>query len=309
MSRLSIYYGHIVYADPHPGESLLPASEYPIRDAVSALQSLKRYGHRQWVLGNLDVDDDTRLVYGRLGYSETDELTQQDYDDGESRFVDKQYSVPTAGSSAFVLNYAIGAVALEVGPKIRPAGFVDHLIALLNNPGVVVFHGELIRVASDYRDFLRNVDKVTRIAFEVRPTNASAREIFRPLDEGMKAGNVRRGRVVIENREEGLTVDSPVSYDEPNANLALQGIAMVEEGYGDGYRIEAEAQGHTVRYDSKMGGLLADVFEDAPDEPGERISILRDGLIGRAGQLPFSTPLEVGDVGQERTEDGRPDGY
>jgi hypothetical protein len=284
MSRLSIYYGRIRYLEPHPGQESFLVREFPIREAVEAARSVERYRH-QWVLGNLVFDDDGRLIMGRLGYPETGHRTQQDYDPVDQRFVDKTYELPDAASAAFVLNYETGAIAFEVGNKIRPTGFINHFVALLNSSGRGAFKGELVRVAENYREFIGNVDRVTRVAFEVRPTNPRDRAIFRPLDEGMKAANAKLERVLIENDDEGLIVDPPPTRDDPSPNPAVQGIEMVEEGYGERYRIDAERDGRPLRYDSKSGGLLRDVLEDAPDDPDTRTRTLIDRLEQRAGLL------------------------
>jgi hypothetical protein len=218
--------------------------------------------------------------------------------------VEKEYELPDALSAAFVLNYRTGVIAFE-GDKIGATGFINHLVALLNSSGVGTFKGELIRVADDYREFIRAVDKVTRVSFDVRPTNPRDREIFRPLDAGMKAANAKRQRVRFENEDEGLRVVPPATRDEPTDNPAVMGIEMNEEGYGDGYRIDAERDGRPLRFDSKGGGLLKDVLEDASDEPENRTALMRDWLEKRAdllepGQSP-APPLEAG--GEEDGEE------
>lgn len=308
MSRLSIYYGRVRYVDVHPGQGTLMPREYPLRDAVAEARSVERYRHL-WVLGNLAFDDGAHLVTGRLGYPATEERMQQDYVPETQSFVEKHFALPDAASSAFVLDYESGYFAFEVGNKIRPTGFVNHFVALLNSSGVGAFKGELVRLAETYRHFLEVVDKVTRVAFEVRPTNPRDRLIFRPLDEGMKAANASRERVTIEN-DDGLIVDPPPTRDEESPNPAVQGIEMVEEGYGDRYRIDAERDGQPVRYDSRSGGLLRDVIEDAPDDQASRVQTLTESLERRAESLQpgkeTAPPLEADE--DEEAEEEWPEG-
>jgi hypothetical protein len=87
------------------------------------------------------------------------------------------------------------------------------------------------------------------------------------------------------------------------------GIEMNEEGYGEGYRIDAEQDGRPLRFDSKGGGLLKDTLDDASDEPEDRTALLRDWLNERADMLePGQTPplpLEAGgDEDGEKDEEG-----
>ena len=123
----------------------------------------------------------------------------------------------------------------------------------------------------------------------------------------MKASNANRERVAIENKEEGLTVDPPGNYDEPNPNPALQGIAMVEEGFGSTYRIDAEAQGHPVRYDSTTGALLTDVVTARPEDLQELFAMLGSALDRRAEQLQPghgpAAPLKVDDESDANAKD------
>ena len=270
MSRLTIFYGRIWLQQG----TLL--SEFPIRDAVERAESVNRYNH-DWVIGNLSADEERRLLIGKLGYPETEHRTQADYDPLAQEFVEETVEVPDAASAAFALNYASGYLAFEGTDRIGPTGFVNHLVALLNTVDQG-FKGTLIQIATEYRDFLKAVDKVTRVSFEVVPTNPRDRNIFKPLDVGMKAANATRERVVLEN-DEGLIVSPPESRDETTDNPAIMGIEMNEEGYGNGFKIDAKREGRDYRFDSEHGGgLLRDVIEDAPDESDYRTGALVEHL-------------------------------
>ena len=69
MSRLTIYYGQIWQ------EQGTLLSEFPLRDAVESAESVNRYNH-DWLIGNLSVDEEQRLLVGKLGYPETEQRTQ-----------------------------------------------------------------------------------------------------------------------------------------------------------------------------------------------------------------------------------------
>ncbi|HEX2096565.1 MAG TPA: hypothetical protein VHF50_04280 [Solirubrobacterales bacterium] len=270
MNRLTIYYG-LIWQEQG---SLL--SEYPLRDAVERAESVNRYNH-DWLIGNLSVDEGRQLLVGKLGYPETEQRTQEDYDPVDQAFVEQTVEVPDAASAAFALNYASGALAFEGTDRIGPTGFVNHFVALLRTVDEG-FKGQLVRIATEYREFLAAVDKVTRVSFEVVPTNPRDRNIFRPLDEGMKAANASRERVTLEN-DEGLVVPPPESRDETTDNPAIMGIEMNEEGYGNGFKIDAKRQGRDYRFDSEHGGgLLRDVVEDAPEDADYRTSALVEHL-------------------------------
>lgn len=270
MSRLTIYYGQIWQ------EQGTLLSKFPLRDAVERAESVNRYNH-DWLIGNLSVDDEQQILIGKLGYPETEQRIQQDYDPLVQAFIEQTVEVPDAASAAFALNYASGALAFEGTDRIGPTGFINHLVALLGTVDEG-FKGQLVRIATEYREFLAAVDKVTRVSFEVVPTNPRDRNIFKPLDVGMKAANATRERVILEN-DEGLVVPPPQSRDETTDNPAIMGIEMNEEGYGNGFKIDAKRQGRDYRFDSGHGGgLLRDVVEDAPEDAEYRTSALVEHL-------------------------------
>jgi hypothetical protein len=270
MSRLTIYYGQIWQ------EQGTLLSEFPLRAAVEQAESVNRYNH-DWLIGNRSVDEERQLLVGKFGYPETEQRTQEDYDPLAHEFIEQMVEVPDAASASFVLNYATGALAFEGTDRIGPTGFVNHFVALLKTVDEG-FKGQLVRIATEYREFLAAVDKVTRVSFEVVPTNPRDRNIFKPLDVGMKAANATRERVVLEN-DEGLIVPPPESRDETTDNPAIMGIEMNEEGYGNGFRIDAKRQGRDYRFDSEQGGgLLRDVIEDAPEDSGYRAGELVEHL-------------------------------
>ena len=270
MSRLTIYYGQIWL------EQATLFSEYPLRDAVEGAGPVNRYNH-DWLIGNLSVDEGRQILVGKLGYPETEQRTREDYDPAEQAFVEQNVEVPDAASAAFALNYVSGALAFEGTDRIGPRGFVNHLVALMRTVDEG-FKGQLIRIATEYREFLAAVDKVTRVSFEVIPTNPRDRNIFKPLDVGMKAANASRERVTLEN-DEGLVMQPPESRDETTDNPAIMGIEMNDEGYGKGYKIDAKRQGRDYRFDSEQGGgLLRDVVEGAPEDGEYRTSALVEHL-------------------------------
>lgn len=277
MNRLIVYFARISWLPPHAGQEEMFARE-PIRDAVTGARSLERYGH-QWVLGNLQVDDERGLVLGRLGYPEMEHRTQQDYDRASQRFVEQEYDLPDAVSGAFALGYRSGEMAFDPN-QIGPTGFVNHFVAMLNAVGDPQFKGELARQAETYREFLKSVDKITRVSFEVRPTNPRDRRIFRPLDEGMRAANATRQKVVVENQDEGLVLEPPDSPDDETTNPAVMGIEMNEDGYGEGYKIDGHKDGQPVRFDSTAGGsLVREVIEGVSDDPDERARVVEEQFV------------------------------
>jgi hypothetical protein len=293
MSRLDIYYGRITVIERRPGqETMLPAID-PIWDAVLSASSIDRYGH-QWMLANLATDDRTGVITGRFGYPGTEDLVREAVEEGN--FVAKTINVPSAVSSQFVLDYHSGAIAFErVKDKISPSGFIKHLVALLNSTGLGPFQGALVHVASDYKEFLRVINKVTAVSFEVRPTNPRDRPIFKPLDVGMKSANALIERVHIENKADGLTIEAPASREEETANPAVMGIEMVEEGYGKGYTIDGERDGHPLRYSSNGGGLLRDAIEDGPEEADSRLSVIADFFTRRIALVLNRDSAPLGD--------------
>jgi hypothetical protein len=277
MSRLTIYYGRVRLEDgQHPDQTSLVPHPVPIlRQAVEEAKTVDRYQHN-WVLANLESDESAGCLTGRLGYPARELIVRQDLDAETHDFVDREFELPDASTAAFLLDYNTGALAFAGDAATSPSGFLKTFVALLDSSGRGSFSGELIQVARDYREFLLKVDKVTKVAFEVRPTNPRDRAIFRPLDVGMKASNADKQRVTLENQREGLQVVPPGSRDDETDNPAVMGIEMNEEGYGNGYRIDGELDGQILRFESRGGGLLKDVVDDAPEAPIDRIQPLRE---------------------------------
>lgn len=320
MSRLTIYYGRLSYETGQiPGQTTLVADEFPpLRTAIKEALHVERYGH-EWRFGNLDFDDVAGRVTGVLGYPAQEQVLRQDLDDETGDFVQRAYDLPDAATAPFIVDYNDGAFAFDGDAGTSVNGFLKTFLALLETAQRGAFSGELIVVATNYRDFLLRVEKVTKVAFEVRPTNPRDRAIFRPLDVGMKAANATRERVTLENREEGLQIEPPPSRDVETDNPAIQGIEMNDEGYGEGYRIDGERDGQTLRFDSNGGGLLKDVVEEAPNAPVDRIESLRDQFGRRLGFIRSPDVLSrlsedgdpnagSGDIEAEDIEPGEDDG-
>jgi hypothetical protein len=146
------------------------------------------------------------------------------------------------------------------------------------------------------------------VSFDVRPTNPRDRNIFKPLDIGMKASNASRQRTVLEN-DEGLVLPPPASRDETTDNPAIMGIEMVEEGYGNGFKIDAERDGRDYRFDSEQGGgLLRDEVEGAPDDPERRMAALVDHLENKhlddAGTAARVSETDDGSDDEEQVQAG-----
>lgn len=276
-ASLTIYYARFkLETGQIPGQTSFSTPDQPLfRQAVAEATSVERYQH-DWVFGNLVFDDEVGRVTGLLGYPAQEQIVRQDLDPETHDFVQKVFELPDATAAAFILDYNTGALAFDGDAGTTPGGFLRTFLALLETARRGSYSGELIQVAKDYREFLRVVDKVTKVAFEVRPTNPRDRAIFRPLDVGMKAVNAERQKVTLENKEEGLEIEPPPNRDVETNNPAVMGIEMNEEGYGRGYRIDGEQDGQTLRFDSRSGGLFKDVVEDAPDSPVERIDPLRE---------------------------------
>src|SRR5436305_709551 len=101
---LRIFYGRIVVT-----QAAIGGTEYPIRDALQPGVPAEHYGH-VWVIGNLEVHEDLRLVTARLGYFPEDEPdTETDYDREMLSFVDRAVARPKSISAAFALDYERGA--------------------------------------------------------------------------------------------------------------------------------------------------------------------------------------------------------
>ncbi len=166
----------------------------------------------------------------------------------------------------------------------RPDSSITCVALVLDVTPYGPFEGELLTRQEPYREFLKNERTcVTRVTFEVKPTNPRDKPIFHDLDRGLRAAGAAKEKVTIEN-EEGLVIDPPDSDEDTTENPAVQGIEMVEAGYGTefGYKMDAETPDGPERYTYTPDepGVVAEVdeLEEAPDDPGSRLRILVDYL-------------------------------
>lgn len=282
MKKLSIYYAHLAFATAQTeGQATLEAQPDPLLDAVTNWKETEHWNHH-WVLGDLQTDTHRNLVFGRMGHPAEEKLDRVAYDATTNKFEEKHFNLPGSKSGAFVLNYKTGAMAFEAD-QIKPTGFVNHLCAILNNSAPDgKFTGSLDTTEESYRDFLASVTKVTSVTFEVRPTNPRDRKVFEAMDKGMKAANATRMRTTIENKEEGLIIDPPDTRDKESANLAVQGIEMNEEGYGNGFRMDAEKDGVPRRFHSgDRGSLISEYIDGVSADPNDRLELVMAQFVMR----------------------------
>jgi hypothetical protein len=260
----------------------VPPDQNPVvlamQTAFEERRSVSRYGH-DWRIGNFQIDSDTGLATGRLGYPalEHEELLQ--YDAERQVFEPAAVEYPGSVSAGFAFQPDSSTLAFEDTSDIGPTGFVGHLVALLNVTPYGPFDGSLLTQPETYRSFVRRVSKVTRVTFEAVPTNPRDKPIFRDLDRGLRAAGASKERVTLES-EEGLVIDPPESDEETTDNPAVQGLEMVEAGYGTefGYRIEAQTPSGPKRYEytPEEHGAVAEVdeVEEAPADPESRLRII-----------------------------------
>jgi hypothetical protein len=262
---------------------LVPPGQNPVLLAMATAfeerRIVNRYGH-DWRLGNFQVEEPPGVAVGRLGYPDVEHEEPLQFDPVRQVFEAGTVEYPASVSAGFALDPVTGTLAFEDTSDIGPTGFVSHLVALLNVTPYGPFEGALLAHPETYRSFVRRVDKVTRVTFEVVPTNPRDKPIFRDLDRGIKAAGASKERVTLENDDDGLIIDPPETDVESTDNPAVQGLEMVEAGYGTefGYRIDAETPSGPKRYEYTPAdrGTVAEVdeVEEAPADPESRLRII-----------------------------------
>jgi len=88
-------------------------------------------------------------------------------------------------------------------------------------------------------DALARFSKISRVSFDLHPTNPSNRPFYRQLDERLKALNAKRLQHTVTAAEGGLRSDRLKDDD------AMRGLLMAADGFGQG-QIEGEAEGRRV---------------------------------------------------------------
>lgn len=280
MRKLRVYYATIGYERGNiEGQETIEAQEFPLRDAILTAEPTKHYNH-YWLLANREEDPERKMIFGRLGHPDSEHLATLVLNEEGDSFEPDDFEVPSSISAAFAINYENGELAFEFD-EIKPRGFVSHFTAILNRANEGKFSGELARSEETYRQFLDSVDKVTRVQFEVVPTNPRDDPIFHPLDAGMKVAGAKKMRTIIES-DEGLNIDVPDSREEETENYATMGLEMNEAGYGKGYRIDATKNGMPTQFhvdSANSGSLISDVFEMVTGGAHESLELLRAEFI------------------------------
>jgi hypothetical protein len=199
----------------------------------------------QWVIGDVRSDklDATDIISGRLGVATVSEDVS--YDESEHRFL---LTEPIARVDRLVNFYVFPEthlIAAELKATIPPAQFASHFANVVStSPAFPMAQIELLPVIQEF-EFLREVqslDHVSLAVFKLRPSNPNNRELWKPMDEDLRAMHAAEEVRRIKAKKGQSLVVKGTSLE--------RAAAQVEDGYGEG-RVIGERDGRKIIVTSK----------------------------------------------------------
>jgi hypothetical protein len=224
-------------------------------------------GGASFQLGDVMSDSETRILCGRIGQTESQAVTVQRFDPYEREFVPDHTVGERTLTAAFAVHLDEGWVLMEdLGQDLPPQALIEVLSGLVNQdvePARWV-RGTLAEQEEDPFAFMARVDRVTRVAVGLRPSNPGG-ETWREYDELLERARAKKLRVSFEN-EEGLNVPREGVGPSDGENPVAAALALAEKYPTDEkVQIDAEFDGAKASYDGETrSGRLND--EVAPEE-------------------------------------------
>jgi hypothetical protein len=117
----------------------------------------------------------------------------------------------------------------------------------------------------EIREAVGKFETISKISFDLHPSNPSLRPIWRAVDERLKALEARRLRETVEAREDGFNKDILMNDD------AFGGLIMAADGYGKG-RVEGVLDGRKVTISTEDSPVKKEVIPS--DDPVDLLSQL-----------------------------------
>ncbi|KAA3646763.1 MAG: DUF4747 family protein [Chloroflexi bacterium] len=240
----------------------IPDKRQLIHDSVRtdevAIHGKFRYGFFDATEFQLDGED---FAFGRLvKYKKL--LEGEIVDEEEHELIEGGLPQGVIAKSRFFIHYRSGVVAYRpIKSRLSEKQFREITAEIINAANQDFFVNTILESVDEefeIKEALRRFQILSRISFNVHPTNPSNRDEYRELDERLKNLEASRIQQVIEGGENGLNLDS-VLGDE-----AYKGVIMAADGYGQA-SISGELEGrHTTINTSDSPYTAPVIFHEEP---------------------------------------------
>jgi len=190
-----------------------------------APEERKIKGRYIWSFGDVgQITIDSYLVYfGRLGKS-IKEKYETVYDEKKHSFRRELITTKIAVYSNFFIVPEFSIMAYEHRPNISKFTFQRQFRNFWTDICLSDIVFEFLKDERKFFDKVGRFDKVLHANFSVHPSNPRVSEIWKPLDDDLKDGSIKRLRLRMDN-EEGLNTQG---------RIFREASAMAVDGYGEG---------------------------------------------------------------------------
>lgn len=251
-----------------------------------------------WRFGKHDVQNGN--IVGKLGKDFTESQTQ--WVEEREDYVQEGEEVEVADVSHFVIFPDVPGIAfnrkLRIGPNQFRDAFLDGYNSYSEHPGKIEFKIQRIGGDKDFEEIVAAAERITRVEFNLEPTNPYPDEDMEILDDHIRAMGaddfVLRAEVEEEEEEQGDETNE--AELEPREDFIRSGAAMSNGGYGS-YQVKYyDEEGEDHQYNSKGERAREELPE--PETPG--------GLVPYIGRLHDRLKELVGseEVEESDTQDG-----
>ena len=182
-----------------------------------------------WVFCDLfekNVDDNT-IIFARLGKNKK-ETGETIFDKQNWTYKRIVVNSPKAESySNFIIIPKSQTILFEEKKGIISTKQFTDMFSLIYSRHFNDLSSVIIDLLSEKEKifyYLKEYEKITKVQFDVRPSNPETDEDFKQLDDFLKNSRTKKGSFEFENDEEGLEIDN---------NLISQGINLSSSGYGN----------------------------------------------------------------------------
>jgi len=227
-----------------------------LRDFIHrAPEERKVKGKYIWSFGDVgQMTIDGYLVYfGRLGKS-IKEKYETIYDEKRHSFRRELITTKIAVYSNFFIFPDFSILAYEPRPSIGRFTFQRQFKDFWTKICLCDIVFEFLKDEREFFDKVAQLEKILHASFSVRPSNPKVSDIWKPLDDDLKDGNIRSLRLRMDN-EEGLNTQG---------RIFREASAMAVDGYGEG---EVTGVKGSLQEKVRIGSVIIEREKVTIDDP------------------------------------------